>query len=136
MPRGRGNIDHLAVAPTGVFVIDAKAIKGKVRVSQPLFGQPKLIVAGRNRTKLVDGLDSQVDALRRALVAAGRDEVPVYGVFCFTKTDLPLLGATKIRGHHLQYVRATARKLNRSGPYEREMIEQLARTLAVAFPRA
>jgi hypothetical protein len=136
MPRGHGNIDHLAVAPTGVFVIDAKAIKGKVRLSQPLFGKPRLIVAGRNRTRLVDGLDRQVDAVHRALVEAGRDEVPVYGVFCFTKADLPMFGAAKIRGHRLHYVRATARKLNRSGPYEREAIEQIASTLAAAFPRA
>ncbi len=41
MPGGHGNIDHLAVAPTGVFVIDAKDIKGKVRVANPLFAAAK-----------------------------------------------------------------------------------------------
>lgn len=136
MPRGRGNIDHLAVAPTGVFVIDTKAIKGKVRVSQPLFGKPRLIVAGRNRTKPVDGLDRQVGAVHRALVEAGRDEVPVSGVFCFTKADLPLFGAAKIRGHRLHHTRATARKLNRSGPLDADAIAAIASTLAVAFPPA
>src|ERR1700683_2431630 len=33
MPGGRGDIDHLAIAPAGVFVIDAKNVKGKVRVA-------------------------------------------------------------------------------------------------------
>src|SRR5438477_561951 len=36
MPGGRGNIDHLVVAPTGVYVVDAKDVQGKVRVAAPL----------------------------------------------------------------------------------------------------
>ncbi|HEX4484590.1 MAG TPA: nuclease-related domain-containing protein [Solirubrobacteraceae bacterium] len=136
MPGGYGNVDHLAIAPRGVFVIDAKAVKGKVRIAQPLFGKPKLMVAGRNRTKLVDGLDRQVDAVRRALVEGGCGDVPVHGVLCFTKADLPLLGICQIRGHRLHYCRATARKLNRSGPYEKDAIDRIARQLAVAFPAA
>jgi hypothetical protein len=135
MPGGYGNVDHLAVAPRGVFVIDAKAVKGKVRIAQPLFGEPKLTIAGRNRTKLVDGLDRQVDAVRRSLVKAGRD-VPVHGVLCFTKADLPVLGTRQIRGYRLHYCRGTARKLNRSGPYDADAIDQIACQLAVAFPPA
>jgi hypothetical protein len=136
MPRSRANIDHLAIAPSGVYVIDAKAIKGNVRVARSLFGKPKLIVAGRNRPTLVAGLDRQVDAVRHVLVELGRDEVPVSGVFCFTKADLPLLGAGQIRGHQLRHCRATARKLNRSGPYSRDAIKQIAQALGLAFPRA
>jgi hypothetical protein len=136
MPGGYGNIDHLAIAPRGVFVIDAKAVKGKVRIAQSLFGKPKLMIAGRNRTKLVDGLDRQVDAVRRALVEDGCGDVPVHGVLCFTKADLPLLRPCQIRGHRLHYCRATARKLNRSGHYGRDVIDQIARRLAVAFPPA
>ncbi|MBA3748410.1 MAG: NERD domain-containing protein, partial [Solirubrobacterales bacterium] len=36
MPAGAVNIDHLAIAPTGVYVIDAKAWKGKVAAPKPL----------------------------------------------------------------------------------------------------
>jgi hypothetical protein len=136
MPRGAGNIDHLAVASSGVYVIDAKAIKGKVRVSRPLLGKPKLTVAGHNRPKLVDGLDRQVNAVRHALARSRHDEVPVAGVFCFIKADLPLFGAGRIGGHQLHYCRATARKLNRSGAYSRDAIEQIAHALGLAFPRA
>jgi hypothetical protein len=117
-------------------VIDAKAVKGKVRISRPLFGKPKLTIDGRNRTKLVDGLDRQVAAVRRALVEVAHGGVPVFGVFCFTKADLPLLGTSQIGGYRLHYCPATARKLNRSGPYERTAIEQIADELAAAFPRA
>ena len=138
MPPGHGhaNIDHLAVAPRGVFVIDAKAIHGKVRVSEPLFGEAKLIVAGHSRTKQLDGLDRQVAAVREALATAGRGEVPVSGVLCFTKADLPLLGGTEIRGHRLHHCRGTARKLKRSGPLTPEAIDAIARRLAIDFPSA
>ena len=64
MPLGRGNIDHIAVAPTGVYVIDAKAHSGTVRIEKPLFGAAKLRIAGRDHTKLIDGLDRQVAAVR------------------------------------------------------------------------
>lgn len=40
MPGGRGDIDHVAVAPTGVWVIDTKDWKGKVEIKDPLFGTP------------------------------------------------------------------------------------------------
>jgi Nuclease-related domain len=136
MPRGRGNIDHLAIAPTGVYAIDAKAARGKVRVRRPPFGEAKLIVAGRNRTHYADGLDCQVGAVRRALVTRGHAGVPVSGVLCFTVADLPLLGSAQIRGHRLHNCRALARKLNRSGPLSRREIHALAVELSEAFPPA
>src|SRR5713226_5836805 len=42
MPTGRGNIDHIAVAATGVYVIDTKRYRGRIEVAKPLFGPPKL----------------------------------------------------------------------------------------------
>lgn len=136
MPGGRGNIDHLAVAPTGVFVIDAKAITGKVRVAGSLFGATKLVIEGRDRTKLIDGLDRQVSAVRDALAAGDHVDVPVQGVLCFTTADLPLLGTRKMRGHLLLYRRALAKRLNGNGPLQPSMIEALARALAAVLPPA
>jgi hypothetical protein len=60
IPGSRANIDHIAVTASGVFVIDAKRYHGKIEVREPLFGKAKLMVAGRNRTKLVEGLEKQV----------------------------------------------------------------------------
>jgi hypothetical protein len=136
MPNGYGNIDHLAIAATGVFVIDAKNIKGKVRVAKPLFGAAKLRIAGRNRTKLIDGLDRQVSAVHDALEANNHAGVPVQGVLCFTTADLPLLGTLKMRGHLLVHRKALAKRLNASGPLQPPVIDALARTLAVALPSA
>jgi len=136
MPGGRGDVDHLAIAPTGVFVIDAKNVKGKVRVANPLFGGVKLLIAGRNRTKFIDGLDRQVHAVRDALRASGHSDVWVQGVLCFTTADLPLLGTPKMRGYLLLRRRALAKRINKQGSLQPPTIDALAHTLAAAFPPA
>lgn len=135
MPGGRGNIDHLAIAPSGVFVIDAKDWTGKISVATPRLGNSKLLIAGRDRTKLIDGLDRQVAAVRAALVGTMEDW-PVQGVLCFTQADLPLLGTTRMRSHLLLYRKALAKRLNALGPFSGEQIDATARALAAAFPPA
>lgn len=136
MPGGRGDIDHLAVAPAGVFVIDAKAIKGRVRIARPLFQAERLLISGRNHTKLIDGLDRQVAVVRLALDAGGHQGVPVQGVLCFTKAELPLLGTLKMRGHLLLHRKALAKRLNGAGPLEPITIDALARMLVETLPPA
>jgi hypothetical protein len=135
MPGGYGNIDHLAIAPTGVFVIDAKNIKGKVRIANPLFGPARLMISGRNRTKLIDGLDRQVSAVSNALKICGH-EVPVQGALCFTTAELPLFGTLSMRTHLLVHCKALAKRLNAKGPLRPAAIDELARDLASALPPA
>jgi hypothetical protein len=136
MPGSRANIDVLAIAPTGVYMIDAKAIKGKVRVAKPLFSAERLLIEGRNRTKLIDGLERQICAVRDALSAAGHPDAPVRGALCFTKAELPLLGTRKIHGHRLLGRRALARTLNSSGALTPRTIDALAQALADALTPA
>jgi hypothetical protein len=135
MPVGHGNIDHIAIAPAGVFVIDAKDWHGHVQVATPLFGKSKLMIAGRDRTKLIDGLDRQVAVVRDVLT---RSEMqwPVQGVLCFTQADLPLLGTTKMRSHLLLHRRALAKRINARGPLTSEQVDATARTLAATLPPA
>ena len=131
---GAATSSHVQVAPTGVYVIDAKDVKGKVRVASPRSKAGKLIIAERNRTKLIDGLDRQVAAVRAALDDNCHPGVAVQGVRCFTKADLPLFGTLKMRGHLLLYRKALAPRLNADGPLEPAAIEGLAHTIAEAFP--
>ena len=121
MPRSRANIDHLAIAPSGVYVIDAKRYKGKIEVRKPLFGEERLLIAGRDKAKLVEGLKRQVDAVRTALDSAG-SQVPVHGCFCFVNpkgqsggSAIPLLRTLSIDGIPLYYPRRLAKRLNRAG---------------------
>jgi hypothetical protein len=136
MPLGRGNIDHIAVAPTGVYVIDAKAHSGTVRVEKPLFGAARLRIAGRDQTKLIDGLDRQVAAVRAALDSADHANAPVQGVLCFTNADLRVLRTLTMRGHLLLYRRALAKRLNSDGDLQPAAIDRIARALATELPPA
>jgi hypothetical protein len=76
IPGSRANIDHIAVAPSGVWVIDSKRYKGKVAVTKPLFGEARLTIGGRNRTKLVEGLAKQVALVEVVMIQLAPD-VPV-----------------------------------------------------------
>ena len=77
MPGGYGDIDHVAIAPTGVWVIDTKDWQGKVEIKNPLFGPPRLLIRGRECTKLIDGLERQLAAVRAALARGGDQHIPV-----------------------------------------------------------
>lgn len=84
--KGKANIDHIAVGPAGIFVIDAKNYTGIVDIKNVgnIFRQDwQLYVGGRNQMKLVEGVLSQVESVRSALGDAFTN-VPVHGVLCFT----------------------------------------------------
>ncbi|HEX7610386.1 MAG TPA: nuclease-related domain-containing protein [Solirubrobacteraceae bacterium] len=145
IPRSAANIDHIAVAGSGVFVVDTKRYRGKIEVSRPLFGAAKLKIAGRDRTALIDGLDRQVAAVSAALGDIGED-VPVHGCLCFVSPEglladvgLPILQTPRIRGYRLFYPRRLARQLNRPGAIAPEraaaLAEGLAGRLSPAVPR-
>ena len=136
MPGGLGDIDHVAVAPTGVWVIDTKDWKGKVEIESPLFGSPRLLVGGRECAKLIDGLERQIAAVRAALNRGGDHQIPLQGALCFTKADLPFLRTQTFRGHLVLYRKALAKRLNADGRLSPATIEQVARKLATGLPPA
>jgi hypothetical protein len=137
MPRGHGNVDHLAVAPAGVFVIDAKRYRGKVGAVDRGFQGERLFVNGRDRTKVIDGLDRQVKVVREALRDLGQDEVAVQGVLCFVKRNFAFgEGKQTVRGHLLLRPRPLARRLTAKGPLGPHAIEAVARALAAVLPSA
>lgn len=87
VPGTRGNIDHIAVAASGVWVIDAKNYKGKVERRDKggwLKTDMRLYVGGRDQTKKVDGLGWQIDAVRKALEGV---DVPITPVLCLTNGE-------------------------------------------------
>lgn len=142
LPRSRANIDHLAVAPSGVFVIDAKRYRGKIEVRKPFFGEPCLFIAGRNKTKLVEGLARQREVIRAAL-AETMPEIPVHACFCFLNpagqasgSGLPLLRTHEIDGFPLFYPRKLSKRLNQAGPLTPQSRQEVAAILAAAFRSA
>jgi hypothetical protein len=95
VPGRRSNIDHIAVGPSGVFVIDAKRYENaevRMRRVGGLFTprRDELLVRGRVRTALVEGLARQVDAVRTVVDAGAFGSVPVTPVLCFVDGRFPL----------------------------------------------
>ncbi len=142
MPGSRANIDHLAIAPSGIYVIDAKRYKGKIEVRKPFFGDAKLVIAGRDKTKLVDGLERQAAAVQ-SLIDVIAPGVPVSACFCFINpagqaggSGVPLLRTLSIRDHTLFYPRKLAKRLNEPGELGPEWMRAIAEALAERFPSA
>ena len=99
---GSANIDHIAVGPGGVTVIDTKKYKGKVKVERVggLFSPRHeiLTINGRDQTKLITGVEKQINYVESTLRAAGHADVDVRGALCMTEVDgLPLFRSLNVR---------------------------------------
>ncbi len=136
MPGSRANIDHLAVAPSGVYVIDAKRYKGRIEVRKPWFGDAKLVIGGRDKTKLVDGLARQAEAVQTTIELIA-PQVPLHACFCFIDGNgIPLLRTLRIRGYPLFHPRKLAKRLKQPGKLDSEQMRLVAEALAQKFPAA
>lgn len=142
IPRhGQANIDHLAVGPGGVTVIDSKTHRGKVRVRSVggLFSpkRQELRIGGRNSTKLVQGVTRQAGYVRDALASGEFANVEVRCALCFPKPEgLPLLRRLEIDGVMVDGPRRVAALARREGAAQAEEVERLWRELARLFPAA
>jgi hypothetical protein len=76
------NIDHIVVVPSGVWIVDSKNYRGKVRAQRRgLFGPVQgMRVRGADRTDVVRGALWQVDSVRSAVDEPG---VPVHLLLAF-----------------------------------------------------
>jgi hypothetical protein len=87
VPKTKGNIDHLVVVGSGVWVVDAKNYAGIVQrcdIGGFFKVDNRLYVGGRDRTKVIDGLGWQVRAVTKALTGL---DVPVSSAICFTDAE-------------------------------------------------
>ena len=93
IPGSKANIDHIAITTAGIWVIDAKRYKGRpeLKIEGGILRPrtEKLLVGGRDCTKLIDGALKQVDTVRNLV----RD-APVTGALCFVEADWPLIGGS------------------------------------------
>ncbi|MBD3781998.1 MAG: NERD domain-containing protein [Micrococcales bacterium] len=135
IPGSRSNIDHLAVTPAGVVVIDAKRYRGRphLRVDGGILRPrvERLFVGSRDCTKLVDGVLTQVEIVR-GIVGEG---VPVRGVLCFLDADWPLLGgAFTVRGVDALWPKRLRTQLCGDGPLAMQAVGEVHRSLAAHLP--
>ncbi len=137
-PGARTNIDHIAIAPSGVYVIDTKTLAGMVRVHRggiPFFRESwKLMVRGVDRTKLVDAMGWQVETVRRAI---GDTTVEIHPVLCIMpKYAATWKGTVKMRGVIVTDAHGLIRQLRRRGTLQGVAKDAIERRLHSAFPPA
>lgn len=83
IPGSKRNIDHIVVAASGVFVINAKKWSGKIEIKAPFLEKKRLIVGGRNRTN-----DVKKSLEEGKTVQARLDyDVPVSSALCFVEGE-------------------------------------------------
>lgn len=140
IPRSSANIDHIVVAASGVWVVDAKRYKKK-RIAKGerggfLSSRTVLTVDGRDRTKLVEGVQKQIGVVRTALSATGMEEAPVHGTLCFLDGDW---GLWRIRPFTVDEIvvtwpRALRDRLSGAGDLDQAERVRLIEALARALP--
>ncbi len=136
IPGTRANIDHIVVTPHGVWVVDAKRYTGKkVEGAGSLFGlteSSRLLIGGRNRTPLIDGVERQVQQVRDVV---GPD-VEVRGCLCFVDSGWTVFFADfTVRGVYVCWPKKLAKVLQHAGE-ARIDVEAVSRLLAARFPAA
>ena len=101
---GHANIDHIAIGPDGVTVIDTKTHRGKIRRDWygGLFVDRRTIlrINGRDQTKLITGVEKQIGYVRAELAKLDTNvSIDVAGALCFPNVDgLPLFRRIEVRG--------------------------------------
>jgi hypothetical protein len=137
VPGTKANIDHIAITPTGVFVVDAKNYAGRVEVRDVgswFRPDERLYVHGRDRTGLLDGIDRQIETLRAVI----GEEVPVHGVLCFVGESWPRLfrRPLTVRNIGVVWPSKLVEQLVAPGPLLPEEVAELASRVALHLPAA
>jgi hypothetical protein len=138
---GRANIDHIAIGPGGVTVIDTKTHKGKIRIKRVgglVSGRREvLVIRGRDQTSLIDGAERQIEHVRDALRRVGDDQLDIRGALCFPNGDgLPPFAGLKVREIIVDGTKAVAKLASRPGSLDSEGIERIRKYLCSSFPPA
>jgi Nuclease-related domain len=138
--RGRANIDHLAVGPGGVTVIDTKSSRGEVQITTPgvFHRREQLLVNGRDRTSQLDAVERQIATVAQALDRQGVPAVSVLGALCYPYMRRGWLHYSRARNGLItvDHPRHVAKVASRPGPISASEIEQLADALIRSFPAA
>lgn len=134
VPSTRGNIDHIAIASSGVWVIDAKNYDGRVELRDVggwFKTDQRLYIGGRDRTKLIGGLDWQVAVVEECVAEL---DVHVLPILCLVRGWGRWQKSFEIDGTFVTWSAELARWIAEPGPLSAEMVELVTARLASALP--
>ena len=137
VPKTSGNIDHLAIAASGIWVIDAKKYKGQVEqrdVGTWFTTDHRLYVNNRDQTKLAEKLGWQIDAVRSAVGDTG---VPINAALCFVSSEWKLFAKPFTQnGVWITWPKKLAHLVAEPGPLTPPEVVEIANQLATKLPAA
>lgn len=139
VPGSRANIDHIAIAPTGVWVIDSKNYTGRVeqRTTGSIFkpGPNKLYVNRWDRSAAIAGVLKQI-----VVVAASTGPLidthalEVTGMLCFTQADFALFARPfTIDGVAVHWPRSMIKAITADGDVTLDVMDEITGKLAVTL---
>jgi hypothetical protein len=136
IPNGRGNIDHIVVASSGVWVIDTKNWAGTIEyrnVGGITRGHDRLLVDQEDRTHLVDDIYAQVIPIASLI---GDHSIPIHPAIVFINGSwsagvLRILANRPYKhlGVWITWPKALSAKIVKQGPLLPEMVDKIGAQL-------
>lgn len=137
LPGTKSNIDHIVIAPSGVWIIDAKTWRGKIEYkSTSFFGMEKrLFVGGKDRTSAVEAIFNLVIPVAQVI---GDKSIPIKPALVFIDGDWSDASTARIATskpyQHLtvwiSWPKAIWKKINEPGPLDAESITYIGALLS------
>lgn len=141
VPGSRSQIKIIAVAPAGVFVIDAKDVKGLVHTKRPgplsALGPNELHVGRRNCTEMVGAVVQQVEAVREALrTKPWASDVPVHAILCLTRAQWGYASPLELGDVWIGWPQLVSPKVRSPAIMDSPMVNEVSLFLADRLPSA
>ena len=137
-PRSGGRIEHLIVAPSGLWIVDTSSC-GSTNVYSSVHSRRAKADAftdGRNRGKLVAAMQAECDSVGAVLQMIGSPGIPVHGAVCFADTDRPRFGgSSEVNGVWIGYTRTLIKRVKQERFYTADQVLNLAHQLAHQIPQ-
>jgi len=139
LPNTKANVDHIVVAPAGVFVVDAKLHKGLIEIRDvgQFHRDMRLYVRGRDRSWLAEQLLWQVASIQRLLSQAGRNRsLTLVPVVCFVDGTWkrPLVPPVLYQGVWFTDSGSIAWFMSGKPVLDAQIIDEIHHELAIALP--
>ena len=138
VPKTRGDIDHLVIAPSGVWSVDSKNYLGRPEcrdVGGWRSPDWRLYVNGRDRSKVLDNFEWQVAAVRAVLDPMGFGEAPIHPTLVFTQWKKALFERLiELRGVRAVWMKKLVELIDEPGPLSDDAVRAIATQLSAKLP--
>ena len=138
VPTTRGNVDHIALAASGIWLIDATHHVGTIgrrNTGRPWSRRTQLYLDNENHRRLTTGMRWQTTAMRAQLDTIGSGDLPIRAVLCFADSTWGRHTTPfEIGGVLVTPPTTLIEELSSDGPLDSATIDLIARHLDTSLP--